>query len=319
MGLRGFRFVGMLLALASLSVGCGVGSPTLSRTTTAASVKASSHPTILTFDQDAFRRYNATLDADIERQAGAAIGPGGWLRVSFEQRLRLQAYLKHKYYRPLFQDDPLCDQAQQLVTEWANSTSATPFQAKHREAWESIAAGQAPRSDLERVIQALRETRLQRWQRLGAKIGMEPPQAFRLYRGVKSATMIDAAVHAWQDEAATTFELPLRTLSSWSMSQKAALEFSAAYGGSNERPWAVFEATVPFEQTLLDKWVDGSDFAAQFPGQAEVVVATRRENAITIDERAVSIYYQQKTYRYADREAFIQVWTKLQSQASATP
>jgi hypothetical protein len=315
--LRGFRVIGIVLAFANLSAGCGTLTSTLPHAPSTASVHASSRNALLTFDQADFRRYNDALDADIERESGVAIGPGGWLMLPFGQKAHLQEYLSAKYYRSLYQDDALCEQAQRLVTEWANTTSTTAYQAKHREAWEWIAAGQSPRSDLERVIQSIRATRLQRWTRLGKRFGMAPPQAFRLYRGINSTMMIDAAVQAWQDEATTTCALPLRTLSSWSLSEKAAVEFSAAYGGSNEKPWAVFEATVPFEQTLLDKWVDGSDFASQFPGQAEVVVSTRQENALSIDEKAITIYYQQKVYRYADRQAFIQKWTGLKVQASA--
>lgn len=316
MRMRRFGIRAILLVFSSLLAGCGTGIPSHSYTPNNGSLIASSRSQVLTFEQKDFRRYNAALDADIERKAGSSIGYGGWLRLPFERKAPLQEYLNAKYYRSMYQDDALCNDAQRLVTEWANTTSGTGFQAQHREAWEWIAAGRSPRNDLERVINAIRTTRLQRWARLGERVGMVPPQAFRLYRGVNSTIMIDAVVQAWQNETATTCILPLRTLSSWSMSEKAAVEFSAAYGGSNEKPWAVFEATVPFEQTLLDKWVDGSDFATQFPGQAEVVVATRQENELRIDEKAITIYYQQKVYRYADRKDFIRIWASLKGQAA---
>lgn len=292
-----------LAVLASLLIGCGTA-PVAPPSQAVSPLEATARTGTLELSQPAFRRYNQELDRTICDLSKGTILAGGMLSGLGIERPQLRELLNRRYYAALFQDEALLQKSQQVVSEWANVPSA--YQAPLRSAWERIATGLPPRDTREQDFAAIYRGRKARWQRLCDRADMPLPSSFRLYRGVKGDFMAETVFKAWKDETSKTFRIPHYTLSSWSLSEQTAYEFRGAWGMPD--PWIVFEATVPFEKTLLDKWVDGSTFVDGFPGQHEVVVATREENELVIPDTQATVWFGERRYAHQDRAAFIKAW-----------
>lgn len=289
--------------LSMLLAACGAAPVSAPSATADTGAQAAARRNVLDFETPAFQRYNQALDKTICDLSAGTIIPGGMLTgvtnpEAFAERLNRQIYA------PLFEDPALLAQSRTTANEWANSVSQ--YQQDQRTAWEHIAQGLSPQNEREQRVSAIYRSRKARWQRLGKRVGMPVPMAFHLYRGVKGDFMAESVLKAWKDERSDTFRIPLYTLSSWSLSEQTAIEFQAAWGSPDV--WIVFEADVPFEKTLMDKWVDGGTFAERYPGQHEVVVATREPDEIVIPDVQATVWLDRKRYTYQDRAAFIQAW-----------
>jgi hypothetical protein len=71
----------------------------------------------------------------------------------------------------------------------------------------------------------------------------------------------------------------------------------------------VYEADVPFDHTIMDKWSDGHALANLYSPQDEVVVAAPHDT-LQVPEATATVTYKGKTYTYADRQALIQAWNE---------
>lgn len=297
-----------LALIIPMLLGCGTAPGSL--VATGAKVRAAAaHTGALEITEPLFQRYNAQLDRTLCGLARGTITSDGLLALGpTANRAAINEQINRQFYAPLFGDRTVMNQSQSLVVEWRNTDSRADYQEQHRAAWERVAAGLAPRTDRERQFAAVKGTRRARWQRLSERIGIPMPRQFRLFRGVKGDFMAETVYEAWKDERHTTFDLPLHTLSSWTMSPEAAFGFREKSEG--DEPYLVFEAIVPFEKTLLDKWVDGSSFVLDNPGQNEMVVATREEDELTVYDDQVTVWLGDRRYTYAERQEFLAAWER---------
>lgn len=218
--------------------------------------------------------------------------------------------LKEHIYQDLFQDPDLQERAVKLLSGWTSAYSSSITQTEMRKAFSKIMAGQAPESPLEHTIFDIYTTRRERWLRLSDKLGLDGvPESFQLYRGTHSKRILEAVVTAWKDTQYSEMQVPAHELSSWSMSRATAQSF--AFDSEHS---VIFEAQIPFERTLADKFVDDGTFISPFFGEQEVVVATAQKNGITTPKDKVTILFQGKQYDYSQRADLIKAWDAHQIQ-----
>ena len=86
-------------------------------------------------------------------------------------------------------------------------------------------------------------------------------------------------------------------LASWSLNPSAAYRFAEAAAA------AVYAADIPFEQTLADKWVDGSHFVAPYYRQYEVIAGKSTAGGLLAQAKECRVFYRNKWYGYQEREA----------------
>ena len=239
----------------------------------------------------------------------------GMRSPSIQAEQNMKQDLKNLLYRQIFPTEALIDTSDSIVSFWANSTS--PQQGSLRTAWEAVAQGHEPQSDTEKQLFDLYQSRSDRWQKLAKLTGSVPPTSFHLFRGVGSDQFVQDVINAWQDTSKQTMSVRHYSLSSWSLKPDIAEEF-ARFGRGQEAPAAVvFEADVPFEHTLLDKWADGSTFVTRYPGQDEVVVATPKPNSLEIPKEKATVFLNGVRYGYADREALFKAWSQKSAEKAA--
>jgi hypothetical protein len=217
--------------------------------------------------------------------------------------------LKEHIYTDIFQDTELRDKTIETFGQWTATYSASDTQKQMREAWSNIMKGQDPSTPMEHTVTDIYTTRKARWERLANTMGLEAvPKEFQLYRGVSSEFFVEAVVKAWRDTSSTDMQIPAHELSSWSLTRNTAEGF-----GSNPKASVVYEANVPFERTLADKFVDDGTFITTFSRENEVVVALSEKNTLTTPKDKATVKFQGKTYTYAERASLIAAWDAAQA------
>lgn len=211
--------------------------------------------------------------------------------------------LKDEIYSSIFANDPLRDRTIEAFTQWTATYSQSEVQQQMREAWTGVIQGKPPESALEKTLFDVYTTRQQRWSRLADKLGLAgPPKEFQLYRGVHGDRFVESVVQAWRDSGGSDMQVPVHTLSSWSLTRNTAESFAGS--GTS----VIFEAQVPFARTLADKFVDDGSFITSFSRENEVVVALSEQNGLSTPKDKVTVTYQGKSYSYAERASLIQAW-----------
>lgn len=216
-------------------------------------------------------------------------------------KLDLKAALAERD-QPLYGDQDLYERAHKAVGGWVMGGKQ---KVALRDAYTRVKLqGNPPATPLEQTLVDLLGTRKARWGRLAAAEQMAVPDAFKLYRGVDGEYAVKAVLDGWLDPAAKTMDVPLYDLTSWSLRRETADQF-ALQADAN----VIYQAQVPFEQTVADKYVDGGAFVRWCFDQDEVVVG-RVGGGLRIPVQDATVQYKGKTYTYADRQALAEAWKK---------
>lgn len=233
------------------------------------------------------------LDLATMRAADAPIQEFG--KLNQEARDALQAY-----YSEIYQDADLNTRAKELIKGW---TSGGKGKEELRQAFVNVVLdGKDPATPMEHTLADMAVTRRMRLDRVAAKLGIQTPDSFHLYRGVRGDYAVEPLVKAWADESTPDMVIPHKEVASWSLNRE-----TAEYFASGKEPSVIYEADVPFNRTLIDKWADGHSLANMYSPQDEVVVAATHDT-LKVPKATASVTYQGKTYTYADRQALIQAW-----------
>ncbi|MDB5095658.1 MAG: hypothetical protein JWM80_79 [Cyanobacteria bacterium RYN_339] len=203
---------------------------------------------------------------------------------------------------PLYADQDLYTRAHDVVGGWV---AGGKKKVALREAYTRVAVqGNAPAAPIEQTLVDMLTTRRARWERLATREHLPMPEAFKLYRGVDGEYAVKAVMEAWGNPAAQTMEVPLYDLTSWSLRRETADAFAL-----QEAANVIYQAEVPFGNTVADKYVDGGAFIRWCYDQDEVVVGKPR-GGLQIPVQDATVQYQGKTYTYADRQALAEAWKK---------
>ncbi|MBI6545930.1 MAG: hypothetical protein HY692_03990, partial [Cyanobacteria bacterium NC_groundwater_1444_Ag_S-0.65um_54_12] len=176
--------------------------------------------------------------------------------------------------------------------------------------------GLAPKNKLERQVRDIYNSRQTRWKRLALLAGSKtPPRTFNLYRSEAGIPAFDV-IRAWSDDSTKTLTIRTQLLSSWTLSRDAGERIANQDIGPKHVPRVLYEAAVPFEQTLLDKWSDGGALATSpYRWQEEVVVAHSHKNALSIPKENATVFLDGIRYSYADRNALFKAMNEHYSHA----
>lgn len=233
-----------------------------------------------------------TLSHDLIRRLNARIEPLGSFSAPGAREAR------EAFYRSLYGDAGLQTRAQGLLDRWVTGGRD---QQQIREAFtELVARGGRAGNPTEETVRDLLVTRKQRWERLAARFDAPAPESFHLYRGVRGEYALEELVQALEQPGRKTLTLSNHTVASWSTDRDQARRFADAPAAS-----LIYEADVPIERTLADKWVDGAGLLVWCPEQDEVLVAARNLE-IPLDRFEAT--FRGKTYRAADRAALVADW-----------
>lgn len=222
-----------------------------------------------------------------------------------------------------------------FINEWTSTKARDPFQVKVREDINHVKPllpkpGEAvdPKlleglSDQQRLIFDTLSSRRDRWAALAEELGTPFPEKFDLYRGTSRTDKIDGVLAEWDDPSLTDLATGNRQGGSWSIDPSNAKEY--AVGGPREFQYGgdrftgvTYRAEVPFDDTFVDKFADGSGFAAKGPeirGQREVVVISP-DSSIRVPKENVKLYVGGKEFTYAQRAEARAAWEAIQNAAS---
>ncbi|MEB3298828.1 MAG: hypothetical protein VKO21_05010 [Candidatus Sericytochromatia bacterium] len=209
---------------------------------------------------------------------------------------------REAFQRALYRQDDLQARSGKMIQEWVmGGTSQKPV----REAYQRLldAQGKVSPGTLEASVGELLATRKTRWQRLARKAGIEPPDAFRLHRGVRGVGPVEDVVRALETPGQQSMVLRHHTVASWSTDPDVARSFARG-----SEPSVIYRADIPLEKTLADKWVDGGAFLTLGADQDEVMVAARN---LEIPLGRFEVHFQGRTYTPADRQALVRDWRAM--------
>jgi hypothetical protein len=234
----------------------------------------------------------ADLDRRIEQ---GLIQPGDAGKLDLSEALKTRDM-------PLYNDPELYGRAHKAVGGWVMGGKN---KVALRDAYTRVAVqGQVPATPLEQTLVDMLTTRKARWGRLAASEQLPMPGAFKLYRGVDGEYAVKAVLDGWLAPGGTTMDVPLYDLTSWSLRRETADQFALKQAAN-----VIYQAEIPFEQTVADKYVDGGAFIQWCFDQDEVVVGRPRQG-LRIPVQDATVQYQGKTYTYADRQALAEAWRK---------
>lgn len=130
-------------------------------------------------------------------------------------------------------------------------------------------------------------------------LGIDAPDGFRVFRGMRGKEVVQAVSEKWLDETHIDMRVASKLLSSWSMSTAAGREYSFdRYPNAS----VLFSADIQFANTIADKWVDDGSFILPCFRECEVIVATADVDEIIVAKRDVQVMFDYRTYRYEDRQ-----------------
>lgn len=207
--------------------------------------------------------------------------------------------LRTEFHRPIYADDDLQERAFKALNGWVLGGKGKKALL---EAAGNLEAGKAPATDLEKTVHELTATRRARWQRLSEREGVPMPDRFKLYRGVRGDYALDEVLRGWMLDPAHDIPISHHEVMSWSTNRQTAEAFMSGSPAS-----VLYQAEVPFEQTLADKFVDGGSFVALCPDQNEVVVKAAKDS-LRVPKDQIQVVYKDRTYTYADRHELFEAW-----------
>ena len=189
--------------------------------------------------------------------------------------------------------------AEKLVEYWTRDFEANIERLLIRKAFSDILKGKTPISSWEIDVAVTLVSRRARWENLTEKVGIAFPDAFLCYRGVKGIEYVQELTDAWLDDS-EFLAVRQHELASWSLSKSSAERFAV-----DPHAAVIFIAEIPFEQTLIDKWVDGGRFVIPYYKQYEIVAGYDEPDGIVANSTRSEIFFRGKRYTYAEkRELF---------------
>lgn len=218
------------------------------------------------------------------------------LRRDDKVRMQQELTTLRREFAWLYQDKALQERVEFLVEQWTRDFEVNPNRALMCEAWSGIFRGAPWDTSWQLSVGITLATRRERWERLAKQLGMAVPSGFRAYRGVKGMAFVQAIVSAWQADV-DRLEVRQNELASWSLNLAVAYRFAEADAA------AMYAADIPFEQTLADKWVDGSHFVAPYYRQYEVIAGKSTADGLIAQAKECRVFYRNKWYGYQEREA----------------
>jgi len=227
-----------------------------------------------------------------------------------------------KFYTALYGSKEFMDAVTEKLLKWSSSFVDTTFKKKLSQAWLKATTNVQPKSNLDKIIRKLYQTRADRWARLAKSLGMSMPKGFRAYRGIKGSmdpkccrdayNALAQIVKAWKESGKSMMRMPQHEVASWSLSKKKGEFFSdindPCRGGIN----IFFDADIPFENTLADLWVDGYSFPCV--DEKEVIVGWIK-GGLEVPKERIKVAYKGIIYTYASRQELIKQWTIDQAAA----
>lgn len=200
-----------------------------------------------------------------------------------------------QFYSGIFDDWELHGQANASIDGWTGGHDHVI--REFEDGWTLLAQGAGGNREHEWCAQELYETREDRWRSLATALHIGVPTHFRLYRGIDRS---DAATYVLREWARSPdnprLVVPGPRLASWSFDPKIAKAFATSPEGG-----AIFEAIVPFDLTLADKWVDDGAFLTSYADEEEVIVCTPIENAIASIRKSAMVLVDGAWYGFDDR------------------
>lgn len=206
--------------------------------------------------------------------------------------------LGNLYYHDLYQDKGFYAAARE-VGDRLCSTDTASHQSVRR-AWVRALNALDPQGDLDEVVSQLYWSRKSRWERLAKQLKMAVPKKFLAYRAVKGSAFVEAVARAWEEEEFPLMSVWQESLASWSLTEKAARQF---FGEPFEEEDAVlFVAEIPFEQTFMDKFLDGGSLVLNHFEEDLIFAGGHKSGDIfAIKERTV-VKYRGFEYTYEQRK-----------------
>ena len=205
---------------------------------------------------------------------------------------------RQRFYSEIYGNPGLQEHADRLFTGWVSGGDG---QSTIRKAFVSLGEnGGRPRSSTEELLQNLLETRRERWTRLASRFGEQAPDTFHLFRGVRGEYALEELVSALEQPGRKAVTLSNHTVASWTTDVRQARRFADAPAAS-----LIYEADIPIQKTLADKWVDGSAFVTWCADQDEVVVAARN---LDVSLERFEATFRGKTYTAAQRDELVRDW-----------
>lgn len=224
--------------------------------------------------------------------------------------------VKQKYYTGIdaeFFTDP---QVRKAYEEWQDPVS-------HHELCEAIkwtAGGGEPRTACEQAAKAILDARRARWEILAQRMGVEPPEGFRVFRGAKGEHQVECVLRAWLDTQSNAMQIPNAELNCWSFRSDVADRFSSRPNSYNthDRDASVrYEALIPFEWTVMDSYLD-QDLYVVYREEHELLVAAPA-GAVTTPKRQAIVTFHDKAYTYNQRFELQRAWEAAHGPLEGVP
>lgn len=235
-------------------------------------------PKLQAFQQSLSKFYTNNTDPQKARELGKMLG--------------------NLYYHDLYQDKGFYASAREISEKLCSSDSAAHQSV--RRSWVRALNALDPQNDLDEVVSQVYWSRRSRWEKLAKQLKVSLPQKFLAYRAVKGTAFVEAIAEAWEEEDKPLVSVWQESLASWSLSEKAArLYFGEPF---EEQDAVLFVAEIPFEQTFMDKFLDGGTLVLGHFDQDLIYAGGYKSGEIyALKERTV-VKYRGFEYTYEQRK-----------------
>ncbi|GGJ31407.1 hypothetical protein [Deinococcus roseus] len=239
------------------------------------------------------------LDKDPKLQAFQQSLSKFYVNNSDPQKAKdLGKMLGNLYYHDLYQDKAFYASARE-VSEKLCSQDALAHQSVRR-SWVRALNALEPQGELDEVVSQIYWSRKSRWERLAKQLKMAVPKKFLAYRAVKGSAFVEAVSRAWEEEDRPLMSVWQESLASWSLTEKAARQF---FGEPFEEEDAVlFVAEIPFEQTFMDKFLDGGTLVLHHSEEDLIYAGGYKSGEIYALKERTIVKYRGFEYTFEQRK-----------------
>lgn len=269
------------------------------------------------FTSDKFLKFDRALNRSAYKAFCQLSPPPGYTPWNCQEarnyRFSNDSEIGKFYLRLYGGDGELLEAGRSLVRRLAWVTSRYPeFNAMCQAYQESQSYdpddGAQELTPLAMEFAQIASSRRERWERLAWFLG-EPavPTELVLWRGVNNQRhdYVSDVIKAWK--SGTSIDVRHNVLTSWSTQSGTAHAFAKRWGWGRHGA-VVFRATIPFSDTIADKWLDDASFLVPWWTQDEVYVATSRPNSIVASMSDAVVWFAGKPYGYQNRAGLFSAW-----------
>jgi len=147
-------------------------------------------------------------------------------------------------------------------------------------------------------------TRRERWAARAAQMGIDAPEEFVAYRGVRGIDFIEDVARAW-DSGDDVIRIRSHSMASWSL----------APNNPYSKADVVFKRTFNIDETFADQILDDAAFFSVHPSENEIVSMATGPNALTTSVQDVTVNFGGRTYTHADRAQFVADFRRMAKSA----